>query len=122
LTFFVSFVTRQSSFVMYSYLLENTFFTILYILFCLRYVNLKACISRLPEIGEEPTPSQWPARLMDPPKRLKGVKMDAYSSKNELFKAETKFWDDILEGYIRIFNWRKFKLRNVMDMRAGFGG
>ncbi|CAL4960477.1 unnamed protein product [Urochloa decumbens] len=86
------------------------------------YVNLKACISRLPEIGEGPTPVQWPARLMDPPKRLQGVKMDAFSSKNELFKAETKYWDDILEGYIRIFKWRKFKLRNVMDMRAGFGG
>ncbi|CAO2167057.1 unnamed protein product [Urochloa humidicola] len=86
------------------------------------YVNLKACISQLPEIGEGPTPVQWPARLMDPPKRLQGVKMDAFSSKNELFKAETKFWDDILEGYIRIFKWRKFKLRNVMDMRAGFGG
>ena len=104
------------------YFLQNTCFTMLYILFCLRYVNLKACISRLPETGEGLTPAQWPARLMDPPKRLQGVKMDAYSSKNELFKAETKFWDDILEGYIRIFKWRKFKLRNVMDMRAGFGG
>nr|CAB3474799.1 unnamed protein product [Digitaria exilis] len=86
------------------------------------YVNLKACISRLPEIGEGLTPVQWPARLMDPPKRLQGVIMDAYLSKDVLFKAETKFWDDILEGYIRIFKWRKFKLRNVMDMRAGFGG
>jgi hypothetical protein len=59
---------------------------------------------------------------MEPPKRLQGVEMDAYSSKNELFKAETKFWDDIIDGYIRIFKWRKFKVRNVMDMRAGFGG
>ncbi|AQK99470.1 putative methyltransferase PMT10 [Zea mays] len=86
------------------------------------YVGLKACISRLPENGEAPTPVQWPARLMEPPKRLQGVEMDAYSSKNELFKAETKFWDDIIDGYIRIFKWRKFKVRNVMDMRAGFGG
>ncbi|XP_062225927.1 probable methyltransferase PMT11 isoform X2 [Phragmites australis] len=86
------------------------------------YVNLKACISRLPENGEGLTPIRWPARLMEPPKRLQGVQMDAYSSKNELFKAETKFWDDIVEGYIRVFKWRKFKFRNVMDMRAGFGG
>ncbi|GJN17179.1 hypothetical protein PR202_gb04229 [Eleusine coracana subsp. coracana] len=86
------------------------------------YVNLKACISRLPENGEGATLARWPARLMEPPKRLQGVQMDAYSSKNELFKAETKFWDDIIEGYIRVFKWRKFKLRNVMDMRAGFGG
>ena len=104
------------------YFLGGTCLTMLYILCCLRYVNLKACISRLPETGKGLTPAQWPARLMDPPKRLQGIKMDAYSSKNELFKAEAKFWDDILEGYIRIFKWRKFKLRNVMDMRAGFGG
>jgi len=95
---------------------------ILYVLFYLRYVSLKACISRLPENAEAPTPVQWPARLMEPPKRLQGVEMDAYSSKNELFKAETKFWEDIIDGYIRVFKWRKFKLRNVMDMRAGFGG
>lgn len=86
------------------------------------YVNLKACISRLPENGDGPTPFPWPARLMEPPKRLEGVEMDAHSSKKELFKAETKFWDDIVEGYIRVFKWRKFKLRNVLDMRAGFGG
>ncbi|KAG8078470.1 hypothetical protein GUJ93_ZPchr0007g6214 [Zizania palustris] len=86
------------------------------------YANLKACISQLPENGDGSTPFPWPARLMEPPKRLQGVEMDAQSSKNELFKAETKFWDDIVEGYIRVFKWRKFKLRNVLDMRAGFGG
>ncbi|KAF7038584.1 hypothetical protein CFC21_048754 [Triticum aestivum] len=86
------------------------------------YVGLKACISRLPVNSDGSTPFPWPARLMEPPRRLQGVEMDAYSSKNELFKAETKFWDDILEGYIRVFKWKKFKLRNVMDMRAGFGG
>jgi hypothetical protein len=59
---------------------------------------------------------------MEPPKRLQGVEMDAYSSKNGIFKAETKFWEDIIDGYIHVFKWRKFKLRNVMDMRAGFGG
>lgn len=48
--------------------------------------------------------------------------MDAYISKNELFKAETRFWNDIIEGYVRVFHWKKLKLRNVMDMRAGFGG
>ncbi|KAM0922783.1 hypothetical protein ACQ4PT_005954 [Festuca glaucescens] len=86
------------------------------------YVNLKACISRLPVNGDGSTPFPWPARLTEPPRRLQGVEMDAYSSKNELYKAETKFWDDIVEGYIRVFKWKKFKLRNVMDMRAGFGG
>ena len=104
-------------------LFDQTFFSaLLNILFCFRYVNLKACISRLPVNGDGSTPFPWPARLMEPPRRLQGVQMDAFSSKNELFKAETKFWDDIVEGYIRVFKWKKFKLRNVMDMRAGFGG
>jgi hypothetical protein len=53
----------------------------------LTQIGLKACISRLLENGEPATPVQWPARLMEPPKRLPGVEMDAYSSKNELFKA-----------------------------------
>ncbi|KAL5219150.1 hypothetical protein ABZP36_019834 [Zizania latifolia] len=87
-----------------------------------RYANLKACISRLPENGDRSTPFPWPARLMEPPKRLQGVEMDAHSSKKELFKAEIKFWDDIVEGYIRVFKWRKLKLRDVLDMRTGFGG
>jgi hypothetical protein len=103
-------------------LLQSPLFIILCVLFYLRYVSLKACISRLPENGEAPPPIQWPARLMEPPKRLQGVEMDAYSSKNGIFKAETKFWEDIIDGYIHVFKWRKFKLRNVMDMRAGFGG
>eukprot|EP00262_Sarcandra_glabra_P016952 TRINITY_DN5657_c0_g3_i2.p1 TRINITY_DN5657_c0_g3~~TRINITY_DN5657_c0_g3_i2.p1 ORF type:complete len:138 (+),score=18.37 TRINITY_DN5657_c0_g3_i2:57-416(+) len=48
--------------------------------------------------------------------------MDAYTSKRELFKAESKYWNDIIGGYVRVFHWNKFKLRNVLDMRAGFGG
>jgi Putative S-adenosyl-L-methionine-dependent methyltransferase len=48
--------------------------------------------------------------------------MDSIIAKNELFKAETNYWDDIIEGYIRIFKWKKLQIRNVMDMRAGFGG
>ncbi|XP_078179278.1 putative methyltransferase PMT11 [Carex rostrata] len=86
------------------------------------YVNLKACISRLPDNGEASNLVTWPARLNEPTKRLQSVEMDAYMAKNELFKAETRFWDDIISGFIRVFKWRKMRLRNVMDMRAGFGG
>ncbi|KAJ4751196.1 S-adenosyl-L-methionine-dependent methyltransferases superfamily protein [Rhynchospora pubera] len=86
------------------------------------YVNLKACISRIPENGEGSNLVAWPARLNEPPKRLQSVDMDAYMSKNELFKAETRFWNEIISGLIHIYQWRKMRLRNVMDMRAGFGG
>ncbi|XP_064966307.1 probable methyltransferase PMT11 [Musa acuminata AAA Group] len=86
------------------------------------YVNMTACISRLPEIGYGANVSTWPARLQEPPQRLQAVVMDAYIAKNELFMAESRYWDDILASYVRAFHWKKMKLRNVMDMRAGFGG
>lgn len=48
--------------------------------------------------------------------------MDAYIAKNELFKAEAKYWNDTAEGFIRVFHLKQLHLRNIMDMRAGFGG
>ncbi|KAH7678153.1 Phosphoethanolamine N-methyltransferase protein [Dioscorea alata] len=86
------------------------------------YVDLKACITRLPENGYGSNITAWPARLHEPPDRLQDVQMDAYLSKKELFKAESNYWNDIIEGYVRVFHMDKMKLRNVMDMRAGFGG
>ncbi|GMH26802.1 hypothetical protein Nepgr_028645 [Nepenthes gracilis] len=86
------------------------------------YVNLKSCIARLPdnEFGANVTP--WPARLQTPPERLQSIHIDAYISRKELFKAESKYWNEIIESYVRALHWKKFRLRNVMDMRAGFGG
>lgn len=89
--------------------------------FC-RYVDLKACISQLPDSEYGANITAWPARLNEPPRRLHGVEMDAYIAKNELFTAETRYWNDIISGYSRVFRWKKMNLRNVMDMRAGFGG
>ncbi|KAJ3668936.1 hypothetical protein LUZ60_010886 [Juncus effusus] len=89
------------------------------------YVKLKPCISKLPLNGEGSTSniSAWPARLHEPPVRLQSVEMDAYLAKNELFTAESRFWNEIVASFIRVFKWRKIsRFRNVMDMRAVFGG
>ncbi|CAL0334854.1 unnamed protein product [Lupinus luteus] len=86
------------------------------------YVDLKACISRLPENGNGANVTRWPARLQSPPDRLQSIKMDAFMSRNELFKAESKYWDAIIDNYISFLDWKNLTLRNVMDMRAGFGG
>lgn len=86
------------------------------------YVNLKACISRLPENGYGANVTRWPARLQAPPSRLQSIKFDAFISRKELFLAETKYWNDIIGGYVRALHWKKMRLRNVMDMKAGFGG
>lgn len=86
------------------------------------YSDLKACITRLPEDGSGSNVSLWPARLHNPPARLQSIQMDAFISRNELFKAESKYWGDIIQSYVHGLRWKEFQLRNVLDMRAGFGG
>ncbi|KAJ8762954.1 hypothetical protein K2173_023083 [Erythroxylum novogranatense] len=86
------------------------------------YVSLKACITRLPENGYGANLTLWPERLQDPPNRLQSIKMDASISRKELFKAESRYWSEIIEGYVAYMHWKEMSFRNVMDMRAGFGG
>jgi hypothetical protein len=83
---------------------------------------LRTCITRLPENGYGANVTTWPARLHYPPDRLHSIEMDAYISRKEIFKAESKYWNDIISGYVGAFHWKDFKLRNVLDMRAGYGG
>ena len=66
--------------------------------------------------------TSWPDRLKKPPERLAGVEMDAVMAKDEIFEAETRYWNSIIDGYVRAFHWKTLQLRNIMDMRAGFGG
>ncbi|MCI13551.1 putative methyltransferase PMT11-like, partial [Trifolium medium] len=80
------------------------------------------CISELPKNEYEAKVTDWPARLQTPPNRLQSIKLDAFTSRKELFKAESKYWNEIIAGYVRAMHWKKMALRNVMDMRAGFGG
>nr|GEY05366.1 probable methyltransferase PMT11 [Tanacetum cinerariifolium] len=86
------------------------------------YVDLKPCISRLPEDGSGANISTWPDRLNNPPERLQSIKLDAYVSRKDLFKAESKYWKEIIDSYVRALRWGTYKLRNVLDMRAGYGG
>lgn len=86
------------------------------------YVDLKACITRLPENGYGANVSLWPERLRTSPDRLQSIQLDAFIARKELFKAESKYWNEIIESYVRALHWKKMKLRNVLDMRAGFGG
>jgi hypothetical protein len=76
----------------------------------------------LPKNEYEANITDWPARLQTPPNRLQSIKVDAFISRKELFKAESKYWNEIIEAYVRALHWKKIRLRNVMDMRAGFGG
>nr|GMD85181.1 probable methyltransferase PMT10 [Ipomoea batatas] len=86
------------------------------------YVNLKACISPLPENGYGANISTWPARLNSPPDRLLSIEMDSMLSRKEIYKADNKYMHDIISGYVGAFHWKDMNLRNVMDMKAGYGG
>ncbi|CAO2825547.1 unnamed protein product [Amaranthus hypochondriacus] len=86
------------------------------------YVNLKPCISRLPDNGYGGNVTNWPARLHAPPERLQSIQIDAYISRKDLFKADLKYWNEIMDIYIRDWHWMTMKFRNVLDMKAGFGG
>nr|XP_016438621.1 PREDICTED: probable methyltransferase PMT10 [Nicotiana tabacum] len=85
-------------------------------------VNLKTCITQLPENGYGANVTTWPTRLHSPPDRLFSIKMDAELSRREIYKAESKFWHEIISGYVGAFHWKELNLRNVMDMRALYGG
>ncbi|RZB72892.1 putative methyltransferase PMT11 isoform B [Glycine soja] len=86
------------------------------------YADLKACISELPKNMYGANVTEWPARLQSPPDRLQTIKLDAFTSRSELFRAESKYWNEIIASNVRVLHWKKIRLRNVMDMRAGFGG
>ncbi|KAJ7516753.1 hypothetical protein O6H91_22G069400 [Diphasiastrum complanatum] len=86
------------------------------------YVTLKACIT-LPR--NNPDKFFWldyPARLDNPPVRLQSLHIDAIASKNEVFEADRRYWIEIVQGYLRGLSLKIEDIRNVMDMRACYGG
>lgn len=85
-------------------------------------VGLKACITQLPDNGYGANVTTWPKRLHSPPDRLFSIKMDAYMSRKDIYKAESKYWNEIVSGYVSAFRLKTLNARNVLDMRAGYGG
>ncbi|XP_047961197.1 probable methyltransferase PMT10 [Salvia hispanica] len=86
------------------------------------YADVKACIARLPENGYGTNTTDWPARLHSPPDRLFTIEMDAENSRKELYKADSRYRNDMVRGYVGAFHLNQMNLRNVMDMKAGYGG
>ncbi|CAN1239809.1 Probable methyltransferase PMT10, partial [Linum grandiflorum] len=86
------------------------------------YFNVSECITPLPEEGYGSNITLWPARLHYPPDRLKSIRLEASISRKELLRAESKYWHEIISSYVRAFHWKEQNFRNVIDMKAGFGG
>lgn len=86
------------------------------------YVPLQSCITPLPENGLGGNLPEWPARLSTPPRRLETVVMDAGLAKPQVFKSDQRYWHAVVESYLRGLGLHKEEFRNIMDMRAMYGG
>ncbi|KAL3524006.1 hypothetical protein ACH5RR_016840 [Cinchona calisaya] len=85
------------------------------------YVPLDSCLRALPVTGNGDVynwPAPWPDRLKSKPGTL-----SSEADAEEMFNQDTKHWSalvqDVYLGGLAI-NWSR--VRNVMDMNAGYGG
>ncbi|CAN6486319.1 unnamed protein product [Victoria cruziana] len=85
-------------------------------------VKLKNCISTLPEHAVATSPLKQLTSYFFVPNRLNDVEIETHVSKSMTFKSEARYWRMVVNGYVNKLGWKDFKFRNVMDMRAGFGG
>ncbi|XP_047977940.1 probable methyltransferase PMT10 [Salvia hispanica] len=85
-------------------------------------VKAKKCIARIPEDGNGANLTDWPARLHSVPDRLLSIKTDSDVSRRQLYRADSIYCNAIVHGYVSVFKINEAKIRNVMDMRAGYGG
>lgn len=80
------------------------------------YTPLDGCISKIPKANTWPTP--WPQRLKSKPKSL-----PTDPDSERIFSEDTKHWSELVKNfYIGGLGVNWSKVRNVMDMNAGYGG
>jgi hypothetical protein len=48
--------------------------------------------------------------------------MDAGLAKPQVFKSDQRYWHAVVESYLRGLGLHKEEFRNIMDMRAMYGG
>ncbi|GAV72190.1 Methyltransf_29 domain-containing protein [Cephalotus follicularis] len=91
------------------------------------HVPLQACMHRVPDAPAERGsrwPENWPRRLQAPPFWLNSSQMGIYGKPSpQDFSTDTDHWNRVVTKlYVSGlgFNWSN--VRNVMDMRAVYGG
>ncbi|XP_010521110.1 PREDICTED: probable methyltransferase PMT26 [Tarenaya hassleriana] len=90
-------------------------------------VPLEACLHKVPEDKAErgsQWPEQWPARLGKPPFWLSNSQTGVYGkSAPEDFTVDYEHWKRVVtKSYIKGLGINWANVRNVMDMRAVYGG
>lgn len=91
------------------------------------YGPLKTCIHRVPTNASErgtKWPMEWPQRLKNPPYWLDSSQTGFYGKPAPHdFKSDYDHWKNIVtKSYINGLGINWSKIRNVMDMRAVYGG
>lgn len=91
------------------------------------YVPLQACMHRIPtdkSIRGSLWPEEWPKRLEVPPYWLNDSQTGVYGKPApEDFTTDYEHWKHIVnKSYLTGFGIEWSKVRNVMDMRAVYGG
>jgi hypothetical protein len=96
------------------------------LVFC-RNVPLQACIHKLPvgpSVRGSKWPETWPQRLEKTPFWIDGSHVGVYGKPgNEDFEADYAHWKRVVgKSYVNGMGIDWSKVRNVMDMRAVYGG
>ncbi|KAL3614663.1 hypothetical protein CASFOL_041420 [Castilleja foliolosa] len=91
------------------------------------YVPLQSCMHRVPLLETErgsQWPEEWPDRLQTPPYWLNGTQMGIYGKPApDDFTSDYKHWKRMVsELYMNNLGISWSHVRNVMDMRAVYGG
>lgn len=90
-----------------------------------RYTPLQRCIHQIPSessVHGSMWPSHWSLRLEEEPLWLK-YKLGSTNGSSRGFHKDTAYWRDVVQNlYWHDLNIDWSIIRNVMDMRAGFGG
>ncbi|XP_019464587.1 PREDICTED: probable methyltransferase PMT26 isoform X3 [Lupinus angustifolius] len=89
-------------------------------------VTLQACMHKVPmsttERGSQ-WPEQWPARLTKTPYWLRSTQVGVYGKPApEDFTADYEHWKGVVPNYLNGMGIQWLNVRNVMDMRAVYGG
>lgn len=89
------------------------------------YVPMTACIHRIPDEDARGTewPQKWPLRLTEAPTWLNNQKGLYGKSAAADFQADTEHWQRAVQkSYLQGLGIEWKNVRNVMDMRAVYGG
>jgi hypothetical protein len=88
------------------------------------YVNMTTCLHKIPDTKRTEWPEEWPLRVKVAPKWLSEKDTGIYGkAAPEDFRVDTEHWNNVVKKtYLTGLGMDWTTIRNVMDMRAGYGG